>query len=467
MLVPINITGGTYKLKSLSLAAQTTRNFWPVKPDNAKSKSPYVLETFHGLKLFAENAIGVDRGMFEHLGIVYKVTGNNLYRVDSAGTHVQLGIINGTGRCIFTGIGTSIVIVANGVVYVWSGTGLTTVTDSDLESPNGCAHINNQIIYDGNNGRFCTSDVGDAKAINGLNYATAESNADDLLRAYVFNQYVYMMGDKTIEPWWNSGTGSPPFDRVEGGIMQIGLAALHSPAHNDKYMYFLGDDSQVYAVQGTTPQVVSDDALSREISRYATISDAIGSSFTLNGTPIYGLTFPTQDKTFLYPEGGEWFEWSYGADGGRSLANSYCFAFRKHLFADYRNGNIYELDEDTYTDNSGPIIRTRDTAPIHGGLINRPGKTLTMNSFELILEAGVGLITGQGSAPVVMLSFSDDGGKTFSNEMWATVGKMGDFMWKCAWFALGSFESRIIRVRTSDPVHYSIHSASSEIEVGI
>jgi hypothetical protein len=161
------------------------------------------------------------------------------------------------------------------------------------------------------------------------------------------------------------------------------------------------------------------------------------------------------------------FEWSSGPDGGRTIANSYAYAFRKHLLGDYSSGNIYELDVDTYTNNGEEIIRVRDTGPLHGGLINAPGKTVEMNRFELIMQTGTGILTGQGSDPVVMLSFSDDGGQTFGTEIWGNVGKMNAKQWKVEWFNLGSFESRIIRVKTSDPVYYSIHSAAADIFVGI
>lgn len=467
MLVPINITGGTYKHKSLPLSAQVTRNFWPQKQPSTAEKSSYILESFHGLKLFGSQSGGVDRGMFEHRGVLYKVTGPTLYSVSSAGVHTSLGSVSGNGRCIFDGIGANVVLVSGGVPYVWDGSTLTIITDEDLESPNGCAHLNNQILYDGDNGRFCVSDPGDETSINALNYATAESNADELLRVCVHKQIAYMLGEKTTELWWNSGTGNPPFDRVEGGIIQVGLGAVNSPASNDSYLYLLGDDCQVYALQNAVSQVVSPPTLTREISRYSTVSDAIGWCMCLEGQNFYVLTFPSADKTWLFPEGGEWFEWSSGISGGRNIANSYARAYGKHLVADYQNGNIYEVDEDTYTDNGAAIIRMRDTGPIHGGLVNKPGKRLEMNRFELILETGVGLTSGQGSDPVIMLSFSDDGGMTFSTEMWGTVGQIGQYQWKVEWFCLGSFESRIVRVKTSDPVHYSIHSAGADIEVGI
>ena len=466
--IPINITGSTYNSRSLPLSAQVTRNLYPELVDNVSAKSKFVLHSFPGMKLFGSSS-GTDRGMFEHLGTVYRVLTTTLYSVDSSGTHTSLGTIAGTARCIFDGIGSSVVIAnGSGTVYVWNGATLTTVTDVDLESPLCVTHINNQIIYDGNGGRFATSDVGNAASINSLNYATAESNADDLIRPYTFQQSVYMMGDKTIEPWYNSGVGNPPFDRVEGGIIPVGLLARYSVANNDKFMYFLGDDSGIYQVVSSNLAKVSTIAVDRTIAGYATVSDAIGWCFSLEGQNFYVITFPSADKSFCYAESsGQWFELSSGISGGRSRANSHVFAFRRNLVADTDSGNLYEWDIDTYTDAGDTIVRVRDTGPLHGELLGAAGKRVEMDRFELIMETGVGLVSGQGSDPVVMLQVSDDGGKTFSTERWGKVGKLGQYKWKIEWHALGSFFERIVRLKMSDPVFFSIHSASADLRVGI
>ena len=464
MLVPINLTGGTYKHPSLPLSAQVTRNLWPQQIDNTSAKSPYILESWPGLVLFGSGT-GADGGQFEHNGTLYHVCGATLYSVASSGTHTSLGSISGTGPCVFDALGSSIVIVRGGVGHVWDGSTLSTV--SGLETPNSCTHINSQMLYDGDGGRFCSSDVGAPATINALNYATAESSADDLLRVYAFNEQVYLLGDKTIEIWWNSGVGNPPFDRVQGSVIDVGLKAIYSVASNKDSLYFLGGDSRVYRSAGGQALAVTDKALAREIEGYADASDAIGWCFTKDDQYFYQITFPTADKSYVYPEGGQWFEVSSGVSGGRYVGNSYAYAYGKHLIGDYRNGNLYELSDSTYAENGDVIRRVRDTGPLHGGLVKAPGKTLEMSRFELIMETGVGLVTGQGLDPVVMLSFSDDGGRTFCTETWGTVGRLGEYRWKIEWFALGSFESRVRRIAITDPVKVSIHSAAADLEVGI
>ncbi len=464
MLVPINLTGGTYKHPSLPLSAQVTRNFWPQQIDNPSAKSSYVLESWPGLTLLGSGT-GADGGQFEHNGTLYHVCGTTLYSVASDGTHTSLGTITGTGPCIFDALGSSIAIVRGGVVSVWNGTTLSTV--AGVETPNSCSHLNNQMLYDGDAGRFCVSDVGALGTINALNYATAESLADDLLRVYAFSDQVYLFGNKTIELWWNSGVGNPPFDRVQNATIKIGLKALHSVASNKDSLYFLGTDSRVYRVSGGQSLAVTDRAMARAIEEYSDASDAIGWCFTKDDQYFYQITFPTADKSFIYPEGGQWFEVSSGVTGARYIGNSYSYAHGRHLIGDYQNGNLYELSDSTYTENGSVIRRVRDTGPLHGGLMRAQGKRLEMNRFELIMETGVGIVSGQGSDPVVMLSFSDDGGRTFCTETWGTIGQLGAYRWKIEWFALGSFDSRIVRVAISDPVKVSIHSAAADIEIGI
>jgi len=473
MLVDINITGSSYTTKSLPVSAQVTRNFYPELQDNESVKSKFVIQSFPGLKVFLSHP-GKDRGMFEHDGILYKVTDSTLYKIDSLANSTVIGTITGAARCVFTAIGRTVVIVSGGSVWQYqipdassvTPPELTQITDSDLESPESAASLNNQIIYDGEGSRFVTADVGDASSINGLNYASAESNPDPLVRVYVFNQTLYLMGTKTVEPWYNSGVGSPPFDRIEGGIMTIGLGALHSASNNDRYLYFLGDDNHIHRILGNSEDIVSTIAISHAIEKYSTISDAIGFCFTMEGQEFYYLTFKEADNSWCYSESSDqWFELSSGVKAERYSITTHAFAFRKNLVAD--NENIYELDEDTYLNGSEVIQRTRDTGPFHSGLFGAPGKELEINHFELIMETGTGLVQGQGSDPVIMLSFSDDGGETFSTEMWGQVGQMGKGIFKVEWSVLGSAMSRIFRIRTSDPVHYSIHAATADVEVGI
>jgi hypothetical protein len=250
--------------------------------------------------------------------------------------------------------------------------------------------------------------------------------------------------------------------------MTIGLGALHSPAKNDNFFYFLGDDKQVYQVSGGNATRVSDHGVSHAVESYETVSDAVGWTFTLEGTNFYVLTFPSEDKTWMFNESlGRfgWTELSYGPDGGKYNANSYSFLGGKHLLGDESNGNLYELKLDAYDNNGDSMRRVRTLSSIHGGIMGHPGKRIQMSRFEIIMEKGVGLISGQGEDPIIIVEASYDGGKSFSAETFMHIGRLGQSNIRAEWFGLQSFYDLIIRISTSDPVQYTIMSGAIDIRL--
>ena len=81
---------------------------------------------------------------------------------------------------------------------------------------------------------------------------------------------------------------------------------------------------------------------------------------------------------------------------------------------------------------------------------------------QLDCESGVGLDTGQGSNPQVMLRWSDDGGHTWSNEHWASMGGIGAYGTRVIWRRLGMTEKlrdRVYEVSGTDPVKIAIIGA--------
>jgi hypothetical protein len=88
------------------------------------------------------------------------------------------------------------------------------------------------------------------------------------------------------------------------------------------------------------------------------------------------------------------------------------------------------------------------------------------SSFQLDLEAGVGLTTGQGSDPQVMLQWSDDGGHTWSNEHWTSAGALGAYRRRAIWRQLGRSRDRVWRVVISDPVKVAWLDAFVQVQGG-
>lgn len=469
--VPVTLVGGTYQSRSLPLSSQVTRNWYPeINPD---AKTVISMMPTPGAKPFSVGVSGeLERGVHDFNGVLYKVSGTTLYEISSTGTQTSIGTISGSFRCSFINDATTMVIVSGGLVYSYNGTTLQEETDSDFESPQTVAYLNNQAIYDGTNNRFAVSDAGLLTIINSLNYGAAESAGDDLVRVYAFNQVLYLLGQKTIEPWYNTGEGEPPFARIEGGIITVGLGAMFSVSNNDNFMYFFSDDRSIYRVSGQSSFTkVINPAIGYTFQQYETVSDAIGNCFTFNGQNFYMLTFPSQNKTWVYSESSDsFFELSTGVDGSRHLSNSYVYIYGKHLISDYNSGDIYEWDFDTFTDNGETIKRVRQTRTLDGGLLSPQavGKTIFMGELEVIMNTGnTDLLSGQGSNPEIMLRYSDDGGRTWSGYINGLVGEKSQHNIKVKFSPLGSFRQRIIELSATDPLAWEIYGARAEIELGI
>jgi hypothetical protein len=468
--VPVQITGASYQSRSRPLSSQRTVNWY--QQASKQANYPFVLMPFPGLLLNSSDP-GADRG-FNRMGeTLYQVKGESLYFIRNGRTGRQ-GTIPGTDRCIMANDGENLFIVSSTGVYHYStitGT-INLVTDSNIVGAKSVDFINNQFLY--TDSQFTTvSNVGDGTTANGLNKIGEETNPDSLVRDYVFDELIYRFGTRTIATWYNSGEGNPPIEKLQGRTFEVGLAAIHSVANTDNALYWLADDRRIYRTTAGTKEVISTNPISNEIDGYAkqaitNISDAIGSTFTMDNDSFYVLTFPSNNKTFLYNETlGElgWSELSSGTQGGRYQGNSFMDAYGKTFVADVTNGNVYTLDFDTYTNNDDPIRRERVTGSVNGDLVGKPGARLQMSKAKFIMETGVGLISGQGDDPRIMIEYSDDGGRTFQHGAWPRVGRLGEFTLQVEFFNLGTFYDRMFRISSSDNVNYSIFSGTIDLRL--
>jgi hypothetical protein len=469
LTAPINVTGPSYQSRSKPLSSQQTKNWYQQYDENGKD--PYVLMPFPGLCTINSTITGKDRGFHRMAEVLYQVKGEFLYEIDNLGVHTLRGTIEGSARCIMADDGINLFIVVPGD-KVWQYTTdtltVTEVTDVNITGALSVDFFNNQFIY--TFADFSTiSNVGNGAVASGLNRVGEETLPDAMVRDFVFEEVIYRCGVRSIVGWYNSGVGSPPIDKLQGRIFNIGLAAPYSIAKTDEAFYWLGDDNAIYRAQSGTKQRVSTDAISNAISNFAVIDDAIGFTYTFEGQNFYTITFPTANKTFtineVLSENG-WLELSTGTKDDKWQASSVISVSGKDYAADVDNGNLYILDLDCYTNNDAPLQRTRVIQNIDARLIGGAiGDAITMSRVVVSMETGVGLIAGQGDNPRIMMEASFDGGRTWSAGAWPKVGRLGEFVLKVKWDRMKTFYDCMIRISSSDPVNYSVYSANIDLKM--
>ena len=77
-----------------------------------------------------------------------------------------------------------------------------------------------------------------------------------------------------------------------------------------------------------------------------------------------------------------------------------------------------------------------------------------LDRIELGIESGVGLVSGQGVDPQVLLNISTDSGKSWTSAGTASLGKMGETDQMAVWRCCGRarLDRLVLEIVITDPV---------------
>lgn len=470
----INVTGPAYESPSVDTNFQRCVNWYP-ETGGIEGKDQLILLPTPGLKDFSDvaGADSVVRGLIEHQGTLYAVVDNTFYSINSAGTATSEGTLTtNSSRVQMAAIDDEIFIVdgTNGYRYVISSDTFSQITDVDF--PSGTTSVTSQdgfiIVREASGNRFYISSVNDGSAWNALDFASKEGAPDNLKAVVSNSRQLWLFGERTTEVWVNTGSASFPFQRLSDVFIDWGAVSEHAITPLDNTLFWLAQSRNgslsVVKAQGFGAVLVSTPAIANKISSYTTISDAFSYGYHLNGHDFYVLTFPTEGVTWVYDVSTNmWHERSSFVDqeDTRHRSNCYAFAFNKHLVGDFDSGSIYELDNDTYTDDGTRIRRVRTTRHFHND-----NRQVTFNNLTIDVETGVGLTSGQGSDPQYMLRVSRDGGRTWGNERWRSPGKIGIYDERMVWHLLGTGRVFTFEISVTDPIKAVIIDARADITIG-
>lgn len=429
-------------------------NFYP---EAGQGRFPFVLIGCAGLKLFGTVGNGPHRGSIQMGGIKYVVSGQEFYSVNSSGVGTLLGTVAGSGPVSMAHNGTQIAIAVPGVDgYIATATTIAPIIDPAFLTPFTVTFMDGYFVWSIAGDEAIFSALNDGTSYDALDFITAETNPDDLVTVVSDHQELVFFGTDTIDFYRNTGA---PFARMGGSTAEKGCLARFSVQKADNSLVWLAPDFTVYRLNGRTPLRISTHAVETAIASYTLPENAESFVYSERGSLFYALKF--EEATWVYSFAiDRWFKKrSKNRDHWRVSAHS--FAYDKHLVGDDQNGKIYEIDPDTYTENGDEITRIADLP-----YVDKDNLTIFSHSLEVIVAPGKGLTTGQGSDPQIMMSYSDNGGKTYSTELWRTAGKIGEYDNRAIWNRLGSFRRRTHRFQVSDPVEWKFLGVLMEASLG-
>lgn len=468
---PVPLFGTSIASISRQLSSQRRINcFYDIRKDQDKTTIA-VRATPGSFGAFTLNDSPI-RGWRVVGNYLYVVAGSSVFQVASDSTATLLGTIPNSGQLVtmtdnFLQLG--FVDGSRGYFLTLPSGAPTLITDPNF--PNGCTSIdvlNSRAYAEQPNTRsFFASVQLDLSVWTPAAFGTKENASDNLSAVDVLNGALILWGLQNTEFWQDVGLAPLPVQRVNGASQTWGLAAKYSRASLNNTKIFLGQNPQggvqVLMLNGYTPERVSDSDIENIISGFAIYSDAIGLTYMVDGHPMYQLTFPNANRSFLFDASTRfWFEVQSGlSDFVRNFANLGIVFNAKNYVSDASTGIVYQLSTTSYTDSGSAIKRM-----VTSRHVRMDGNEFGISEIVLEMETGNGLPFGQGLNPQIMMQVSKDGGRTWGPERWKSMGRLGQYRKRLIWDCIGSSRDFVFRFTMSDPVSFVITLAEAVLSPG-
>jgi hypothetical protein len=438
-----------------------------VEAADAKGKAVFPFYPVYGLSSFATLTGGTkSRGAISFGSYGYVVSGPLLFKVDSGGAVTTVGGIPNSAPVFMArnrkSPNAQIAIVTDGLRFIVENDVISTIADADLPAPNSVTAIAGYFVFTISDGRFFITEIDEGTDIDALDFSTAEANPDGLSVGYARGGEVILAGPKSIEFWAHTGAAAFPFERIPGSTLQsLGILCKYSMRDLNDVVMFVASDGTVRMLDGYTPRRISTHAQERDIDAVTDKDSITATAYTIRGHGFYKIS--CEDWTWVYnATTGFWHEEaSYGLNRWRGEVFVDINGVR--VVGDHENGLMYRINPDAYDEAGEHLVMTVRSAPFH----TYPSP-LAFNTLYVDTIPGVGLNTTDDHEedPLIMMRFSDDSGRTWSDEMTAPVGKIGEFSKRVTFSQLGQSleDGRIFELSMSAAVIRGITSIAADVE---
>ncbi len=412
------------------------------------------------------------RGMIANTAgtALFMVVDNTLYKVSPVGIRQSLGTLVTTRGTVDMKIGQRQLVIVDGAfgyVYDLSTTTFTRITTTGFLGSYTVEYLDGyfSFLVPGSN-VFYLSKPEDATTIDILDQQPAQTGVGNLVGQVSTSHALVLFKETNAEVWQDSGGALFPLSLNEGVFVEAGALSPYAIKEMDNTVYWLGRDERgagvVYNLQGFRPIRISTMAVEQTIQQAIQdgndMSTAVAYTYQQNGHSFYVLQVPGLETTWVYDAASQmWHERAELVLGQyqqhRGRYHAYCYG--KHLISG-DDGVIYQYDPNA-NDNAGDVL-VRDRVSPH--FATPQLERIMFSKFELDCTVGFGLNGDQ--AATVMLRYSNDGGYSWSDWRYQTLGAVGEKQARAKFSRCGSARDRVWHVRCTDNVPFAIVNANVE-----
>lgn len=435
-------------------------------------RSSTVWRAAPGLRAAFDLTATEPRGAIEVGSVLYVIMGNKAHAVVKSGSGYVAtecpGTIGGTGPVYLArnmNVNPQVLVVhSDGMSQIDTSTNaVSEFSDPDLPAVNSICWTDTYFVATSQDGRAFASG-NNAVTFASTDYATAESDPDGLLRAVASGGNLLLMGENSIE-YWNVTADATGFPFTRGVVLPIGLLARGCVAgFEDGFpdtLVFVASDRTVRRLDGYTPTVISPPDLQRLIEAVEDVDALECSVYVAAGRPFWQLTGP--EWTWVYDlSAGAWHERrSYGM--ARARTSMSIKAFGEWLAFDRSTGAVYRVDWRYREEGEHPLVWEVWSTQAH----RFPGRFFVrLASFDFV--TGVGRDAGIDpieTHPRVLISWSNDGSRTWSNPLERELGSEGQNVTiEINRAGIAPARGRQWRLQISDPVEIGLLGGAMDVQ---
>lgn len=473
-LTTVPLFGSGVASKSFVSTRQRRLNvYFEIREDGDKSRFAVFGTPGLNLTFQAANSVNTVRGMLGTPAALYVVASNKLQIITAIGpplvSTTAPGFLATLGGLVTVSTNNTQVLMADGNTGVIYNVANNTMNNIGGSFPNGAQTITFVsgffVAEQPGSQQFWTSNANDGSTWGGLNFATANAYPGYINAVDNLNGNLILFSTDHLEFWQNIGSAPEPFAPITSASREYGLAAVFSRAHIRETICFLAQNRegqvQIAQIVGYDLKIISTPDIDSIINGFDVVSDAVALAYGIDAHKFYQITFPTANRSFLFDASTQlWSEVQTGVTVAptRHIGNLAANFQGQTLVSDYSNNNVYTFDPESYLDNDIPIVRELVTRHVLSSF-NR----IRIARLYLDMETGVGLQTGQGSNPQIMLSYSKDNGRTWSGERWQSLGRVGRYRTRVHWNRFGSTYDAVFKIRMTDPVKFVITDGAMRV----
>lgn len=232
----------------------------------------------------------------------------------------------------------------------------------------GAAYFDTYIFVMTSDGKIWNSEPNNPTNWDALNFITAEAEPDNGVALAKHLNYLIAFGQWSTEFFYDAGNtvGSPLLPN-QTFRLEFGCANGDSVVEMEQTVVWVGvgqnTGRMVLMLDGTRPVQVSDASIERILNN-STLTDVRAYSLKVAGHYFYVLNLLNDDMTLVLDvKSKQWSIWTSYLNGQETILDGvfYTSYNNKAYSLDNLDGKLYNISEDSYSDDAGPIqfrIRT-------------------------------------------------------------------------------------------------------------